>query len=299
MDYSVPATDTASPSRCGVSRALAQCVALALFSVMSAAPAQAPLARPALTGAEIRHLPLVGTHVAALRADDPPDVTILVPRPAVPDSSDYLALVLDDCLELTGLTDAGLDGALEMGARLVGAQRCATTIVVSFVYGAERFNAAVAVVVSRVAAPSPPPGLAHTVSVDLVSLPLELAGPDPFASPSILHVRLTNLGNESARIDSLVEERALSELVAWVFTPREGGFDGSWRSLAEGSEAFVPAELAPGSAAEYVIVLAPPGKLTSGSWAATVRPAFEVVYGGENYALVTEKVSVVRSPEQR
>lgn len=268
----------------------ATCLSLALA-------AQAQLEAPRLTDEELAALPLVSVHVTSLAPDAAGEVTILLPRPAGVVSADHLALLLDECLVPTGTAEAGPEEPLGLVARLHGADRCATTAVVVFDAAEGQVLAAGAVVVSRASAPALPDGLVlATLGVDRIGVPAAAAGADPLGAASVLHLTLTNLGEESLFIDRLLEEDALAELAGALFTPGPDAYDGSWASLLAGAQGFAAADLAPGAKVEYLLVIDASRRRPTGSWAVTVRPAFEVLLAGERYSLVLDQASIVVTP---
>ncbi len=287
-------------SRLGVRRALRAATRrlLAATCLSFAFAAQAQSESPRLTAEELAALPLVSVHVTSIAPDAPGEVTILLPRPAGLVSADHLALLLDECLVPTGGTaEAGPEEPLGLVVHLRGADRCATTAVLAFDTADGQVLAAGAVVVSRARAPALPDGLVlATLGVDRIGVPAAAAGADPLGTASVLHLTLTNLGEERLVVDRLLEEDALAELAGALFTPGPGAYDGTWSSLLAGAQGFAAADLAPGEKVEYLLVIDPSRRLATGSWAVTVRPAFEVLLAGERHSLVLDQASIVVTP---
>ncbi len=270
---------------------------LMLFCLIVLAAAQAQLEAPRLTDEELAALPLVGVHVTAVGHDSPGEVTILLPRPIGTDSDDHLALLSDDCLVPVASAEVGADEPLGLQVRLQGTDRCATRAVVVFDTADGPALAAAAVVVSRTQAPPLPVGLVSaSLGVDRIDLPPDPQGAHLFAPASLLRLKLTNLGAQPLSITKLFDEQALTELAGALFTPAAGSFDGTWGSLQTGTAGFAPTELAPGAEIEYFLALGSNRLLATGSWAVTIRPAFEVDVAGTRYSLILDQVSIVATP---
>lgn len=270
---------------------------LALFCLVQLAAAQAQLEAPRLTDEELAALPLVGVHVTAAGHDSPGEVTVLLPRPIGTDSDNHLALLLDDCLVPVGSAEVIAGEPLGLVVRLQDPDRCATRAVVLFDTVDGPALAAAAVVVSRTQAPPLPVGLiSASLGVDRIDLPPDPQGTHLFAPATLLRLKLTNIGAQPLEVAGLVEEQALTELAGALFTPAAGSFDGTWGSLQTGTVGFAPAELVPGAEIEYFLALGSNRVLATGSWAVTIRPAFEVDVAGTRYSLILDQVSIFATP---
>lgn len=286
------------PGRPLARRALLAASGLALFG---AAAAQR-LEIPALTAAEIAALPLVGVHIATLSAGDADVVSVLVPLPAGDladaDASDggRLTLALDDCLEPDGYQPSPPGEPLAVAARLL-ADACRTTLIAEFAGPSEPALAAVAVALGRSALPPLAPGVViGQLSVDRVSLPPAAGSATAADGAPLLRLRLTNAGTAPLRVDALLLSDAYSGIAGRLFTLAPDSFDGRLASLEASAEGFQPADLDPGAAVEYALAVGVGTRLTTGSWAVTLRPAFAVTLAGKSYLLALEAASLIASP---
>lgn len=271
------------------------CLALVWMQVSTVTNAQ--LHAPQLSDAELAALPLVGVHITTVPPDSPGEATVLLPRPVNTISENHLALLTEDCLVPVGSAVAEPEAPLGLIVRLDNAERCMSRAVVVFETTDGQALGTAAVVVVRAQAPTLPHEMVSTgLTLDRIVLPWELAGRDPVASVSLLHLTLTNVSSETLTISQLLEEQAIREFAGVLFTSTDGAFDGTWASLQAGTEGFLPAELTPGAAVEYFLAIDVAGLLPSGSWAVTVRPAFEVELAGERYSLVLDQVTWFATP---
>ncbi|MBX3143126.1 MAG: hypothetical protein KF813_05170 [Trueperaceae bacterium] len=269
---------------------------LALICLHVGAVGHAELHAPELSDAELAALPLVSVHITAVSPDLPGEVTVLIPRPANTITDDHLALLTEDCLVPVASAVTEPEEPLGLIVRLENAERCMSRAVVVFETIDGPALGTAAVVVARAPAPVLPHEIVSKIlTVDRVLLPWEW-GRGPAASVPLLHLTLTNVSTETVTITALLEEPAIREFAGALFTSTDGSYDGNWTSLEAGTEGFVPAELAPGTTVEYFLAVDAAGLLPSGSWAVTLRPAFEVEFSGEHYSLVLDQVSWYQTP---
>lgn len=269
---------------------------LALICLHAGAVSHAELHAPQLSDAELAALPLVSVHITAVSPDSPGEATVLIPRPANTITNDHLALLTEHCLVPVASASTEPEEPLGLSVRLENAERCMSRAVVVFETIDGPALGTAAVVVARAQAPVLPIEIVSKgLTIDRVVLPWEW-GRGPGASVPLLHLTLTNVSTETLTIAALLEEHAIRELAGILFTSTDGSYNGTWASLEAGAEGFVPAELAPGAAVEYFLAVDAAGLLPSGSWAVTLRPAFEVELGGERYSLVLDQVSWYQTP---